>query len=134
MRVDFEHVVAHPVERVFAAMSDPSRRALWQEGTSDVELLTPGPAGLGTRWRETSRGVGTVALEVVGFARDALWEEAGVADGGEGRVTVRFRPDGAAATHLAITVELHLKGMKRLVEPALAPVISRQMPSDLARL
>ena len=134
MRIDLEHVVGHPVEQVFAAMSDPARRALWQESTSDVELLTPGPAGLGTRWREITRGIGTVTAEVVGFEENALWEEAHTADGGRGQVTVRFRPEGEAATHLTLTAELHLSGMKRLLEPVLEPVVRRQMPSDLARL
>jgi uncharacterized protein YndB with AHSA1/START domain len=134
VEIDLEHVVPHPVERVFALMSDPASRPLWQENTSDVEVLTPGPAGLGTRWRETTRGIGRVEGEVVGFEENALWEEAGTAGGGTGRVTVRFRAEGDGATRLAVRVELHLKGARRLMEPALAPLVSRQLPSDLERL
>lgn len=134
MRVDLDHVVPHPVERVFAVMSDPASRPLWQENTSDVEILTPGPTGLGTRWRERTRGIGAVQAEVVGFEENALWEEAGTADGGEGHVTVRFHPEGDGATRLTVLAELKLKGARRLMEPALAPLVSRQMPSDLERL
>lgn len=134
MRVDLEHVVAHLVDRVFAVMSDPASRPLWQENTSDVEVLTPGPTALGTRWRETSRGIGTVHAEVVGFEENALWEEAGTAAGGAGHVSVRFRPEGETATRLVVGVEVHLKGARRLMEPALAPLVSRQMLSDLTRL
>lgn len=134
MRVDLEHVIAHPPERVFAVLSDPSRRPSWQENTSDVTVLTPGPVGLGTRWRETSRGIGVIEAEVVGFAPGELWEEAGTADGGEGRITVRLRPGGEGSTHVAMTVELHLKGLRRVMEGALQPIVARQLPADLARL
>lgn len=134
MRVDLEHVIAHPVERVFAVLSDPARRPSWQENTSDVVILTPGPAGLGTRWRETSRGIGVVEAEVVGFEPGALWEEAGTAEGGEGRISVRLRPDGEGGTRVTMSVELHLKGLRRVMEGALQPIVARQMPQDLTRL
>ena len=134
MRVDLEHVIAHPPERVFAVLSDPARRPSWQENTSGVTVLTPGPTALGTRWRETSRGIGVVEAEVVGLEPAALWEESGTADGGEGRITVRLRPEGEGSTHLSVTVELHLKGLRRVMEGALAPIVARQMPEDLARL
>lgn len=134
MRVDLEHVLPHPVERVFAVMSDPRNRPLWQENTRDVEMLTPGPSGLGTRWREHTRGIGLVEGEVVGFQQNALWSERGVADGGTGRVTVAFSPEGQAATRLSIEIELILRGAKRLLEPALGPMVHHQMPRDLERL
>ncbi len=134
MRVELQHVIAHPVGRVFAVVSDPESRPLWQENTSDVVMLTPPPTGFGTRWREMSRGLGAIAAEVVGFEDGVLWEEAGSAEGGTGRVSVRFRDDGAAATHLTVVVEIHLRGARRLMEPALGGVVSRQMPSDLGRL
>ena len=50
MRVSVEHVVPHPVDRVFALVSDPSRRAEWQENTSDVQVEGPPPVAVGTRW------------------------------------------------------------------------------------
>ena len=134
MRVDHEHVIAHPADRVFAILSDPARRPLWQENTSGVVILTPGPTALGTRWREQNRGLGTVAAEVVGFEPAALWEEAGTADGGEGRLTVRLRSGGGGATHLTMTVELRLKGLRRVMEGALQPIVVRQVPENLARL
>lgn len=134
MRVDLEHVVAHPVERVFAFMSRPANRPLWQENTQSVEVLTDGESGLGTRWREVSRGIGAVEAEVVGFERDALWEEAGTARDGSGKVSVRFLAEGDDATRLRISVEMRLRGAKRLFEAALGPMISRQMPRDLQRL
>lgn len=136
MRVDLDHVVGHPVDRVFAFMADVRNRPRWQENTLDVEILGDGEPGLGMRWRETSKGIGTYEAEVVDFERDARWAEAATLDAGRGRIEVGFAPggDNGGATRLTIAVEINLRGTKRLMEPALGPMIRRQMPGDLARL
>jgi uncharacterized membrane protein len=136
VRVELDQVVGHPVGRVFAFMADVRNRPRWQENTRDVELLTDGEPGMGTRWRETVKGVGTYEAEVVGFAPEELWVEAADLEGGSGRIEVRFAPDGGGggSTRLGIAVEIRLRGRRRLMEPAIGPMIRRQMPSDLARL
>ena len=45
-----------------------------------------------------------------------------------------FAPDGDGATRVAMEVELNLKGLKRALEPAIAPMVRSQMPKDLDRL
>jgi uncharacterized protein YndB with AHSA1/START domain len=136
VKVELEHVVSHPVERVFAFMADVRNRPRWQENTQDVEVLTDGAPGPGMRWRETTRGVGTYEAEVVAFEPDALWTEAATLPGGSGRITVTFAPEGddAGATRVGVTVEISLRGTRKLMEPALGPMIRRQMPADLGRL
>lgn len=134
MRVAIEQVVGHPAVRVFAVISDPRNRPRWQENTSGVEVLTPGPTAVGTRWQEHSKGVGTVHAEVMALEPNVLWEEAGSADAGEVRVTIRLGPGGEGATRIGIDVEIHLHGARRLFESALAPMVSRQMASNLAQL
>jgi uncharacterized protein YndB with AHSA1/START domain len=135
VKVDLEHVVRHPVARVFAFMADVRNRPRWQENTHDVEPITGGEPGVGSRWRETVRGIGTYEAEVVAFERDRLWIEAADLEAGSGRIEVRFAPEGdGAATRVAVAVDIRLRGTKRLMEPALGPMIRRQMPADLARL
>lgn len=134
MRVSVEHVVPHPVDRVFALVSDPSRRAEWQENTSDVQVEGPLPVAVGTRWTEEQRGVGHVDAEVTALEPGRLYAERGDTSSGTGRVTVNFTPDGDGATHVAMEVELNLKGLKRALEPAIAPMVRSQMPKDLDRL
>lgn len=135
VKVELEHVVPHPPERVFAVISDPSRRPEWQENTSHVEMTGPGPVGVGTRWREVQRGAGRVEAEVVGFEPPRRWEEAGEAEAGGGRIAVGLEPaDGGGATRVTMAVELHLRGARRLMAPALEPMVRRQMPRDLDRL
>ena len=134
MRVSVEHVVHHPVDRVFALVSDPSRRAEWQENTRDVHVEGPLPVAVGTRWTEEQRGVGHVDAEITALEPGRLYAERGDTSSGTGRVTVTFAPDGEGATRVAMEVELNLKGLKRALEPALAPMVRSQMPKDLDRL
>jgi uncharacterized protein YndB with AHSA1/START domain len=136
VRVDLEHVVGHPVSQVFAAMADVRNRPVWQENTRDVVLLTDGAPAVGTRWRETMKGVGTYEAEVVAFEPDRLWIETADLEAGRGRIEVRFAPEGESeeATRLRIMVEIALRGTRKLMEPALGPMIRRQMPTDLDRL
>ena len=76
MHVTVDHVVPHPVDRVFAVITDPARRADWQENTSDVQREGDGPVGVGTRWTEHQRGVGHVAhAEGRGRAVERVEEE-----------------------------------------------------------
>jgi uncharacterized protein YndB with AHSA1/START domain len=135
VKVELEQVVPHPVERVFAVMSDVRNRPLWQENTRDVELLTDGEPRLGMRWRETSKGIGRYEAEAVAFERDRRWAEAATLDAGSARIEVTFAPEGdGRATRLGIAVEIKLRGTRRVMEPALGPMIRHQMPSDLKRL
>ena len=134
MKLRIECVVGHPADRVFAVISDPGNRPLWQGKTSDVEVLTPRPSAVGTRWREQTAGVGTVNAEVVGLEPDVLWQEAGTADAGEALVSVRLSPEGDGATRVSIDVEIRLHGARRMFTSALGPIVSRQMTADLAQL
>ncbi len=134
MKLHIERVMGHPADRVFAVISNPRNRPLWQDKTSDVEVLTQGPSAVGTRWREQTTGVGTVNAEVVGLEPDVLWQEAGTADAGEVLVSVRLSPEGDGATRVSVDVEIHLHGARRMLKSALGPIVSRQMTADLAQL
>jgi uncharacterized membrane protein len=134
VRVEVERTVRHPVDAVFRFMADPANRPRWQEHTQRVEMLTDGPIGLGARWRETTAGLGTYEAEVVGFEPGRLWVEEADTGRGRGRITVAFAPEGTAATHLTVTVEIHLRGARRVLGAAVAPLIGRQLPRDLERL
>lgn len=134
MHVSVEHVVPHPVDRVFAVVSDPTRRAEWQENTSDVQVAGPLPAAVGTRWTEEQRGVGHVEAEVTALEPGRRYAERGESSSGTGRISVTFTPDGDGATRVGMEVELTLKGLKKALEPAIAPMVRHQLPKDLDRL
>ena len=61
--VEVRRHVAAPVERVWALATDLEGSPRVVRGIEAVEVLTPGPFGVGTRWRETRRVFGRSATE-----------------------------------------------------------------------
>ncbi|MFI8100789.1 SRPBCC family protein [Streptomyces sp. NPDC086023] len=61
--VSVDRQVHAPLERVWRAMTDLESMPARLSGVEGVEVLTPGPFGLGTRWRETRRMFGREATE-----------------------------------------------------------------------
>lgn len=59
--------VAAPPERVFELATDLAGAAERIAGIDSVELLTDGPFGVGTRWRETRIMMGKSATEEMGI-------------------------------------------------------------------
>lgn len=61
--VEVRRHVSAPVERVWALATDLEGAPRVVRGIEAVEVLTPGPFGVGTRWRETRRVFGRSATE-----------------------------------------------------------------------
>ncbi|MGY1709393.1 SRPBCC family protein [Geodermatophilus sp. SYSU D00758] len=61
--VEVRRHAAAPVERVWAVATDLEGSPRVIGGIESVEVLTPGPFGVGTRWRETRRVMGRSATE-----------------------------------------------------------------------
>ena len=68
--------IAAPVHRVFQFFTDIGSGTPHVSGIKRIELLTPGPFGLGTRWRETREVLGvtdSAEMEVTSFERDKTY-------------------------------------------------------------
>ncbi|MFF5445773.1 SRPBCC family protein [Streptomyces sp. NPDC012888] len=61
--VSVEREIAAPADEVWQALTDLESMPLVLGGVDSVEVLTPGPFGVGTRWRETRRMFGKSATE-----------------------------------------------------------------------
>lgn len=93
-----ETVIARPIEQVFQAFSDLEHFAERVKGITRVELLTPGPMRLGTRFRETRVFMGkeaTETMEVSGFEPDRSYAVSAESQGTRFHSTFAFEPDGA---------------------------------------
>ena len=53
MQIVLETIIAAPATVVFSTLVDVGRWAQFMSGIGSVEILTPGPLALGTRFRET---------------------------------------------------------------------------------
>jgi len=68
--------IGAPVEAVFARFTDVQEGAAHVTGIKAVEMLTPGPFRLGTRWHETRKVLGRVdeaEMEVTAFEKDRTY-------------------------------------------------------------
>src|ERR1043166_9382389 len=70
IRIEGEVVIERPVEEVFDFVADARNEPRYNPRMLRAEKLTPGPIGLGTRFRDEVRSVGRpaeVTIEVVGY-------------------------------------------------------------------
>lgn len=118
--------IAAPVERVFAAASDPNEQLRWDSNTlRSVEALTPGPLVAGARYRGRFKGFGTVEYEFAEF--DAPQRFAHVARMPMGRMTHRFtfKPvDGG--TEITQTGSLDPNLLGRLLSPVVRAMLGKR--------
>jgi uncharacterized protein YndB with AHSA1/START domain len=118
--------IAAPIERVFAAASEPNEQLRWDRGTlRSVEQLTPGPLAAGARYRGRIKGFGTVDYEFAEY--DAPRRFAHVAAVPMGRMTDRFTftpvPGGTEVTQSG-TLDPNMLG--RLVPPLVRSMLSKR--------
>jgi len=89
--------VAAPPERVFAAATDFPNCADYIEGIQRVEMLTDGPVGKGTRFRETRKLFGkeaTEEMEIVEYDPPRSYVLGAESHGSRYRTELRFEPEG----------------------------------------
>lgn len=88
-----------PVERVFAAYTDLENAPSVISAIKRIEILTPGPVGVGTRFRETRVMMGKEATEEMTFAvfePGARYVLTAESHGSKYTTTFRFTPEGNA--------------------------------------
>jgi uncharacterized protein YndB with AHSA1/START domain len=64
INMEIKETIAAPPERVFATLTDLDGASAWMRGLVEIEKLTQGPFGAGTRWREVRRFMGQKASEI----------------------------------------------------------------------
>ncbi len=89
-----------PAAEVFAAASDFANAPQRISGIKKMEMLTEGPVGLGTRFRETRVMFGkeaTETMEVIDFQPGRSYTLGASSCGCEYRTTVSVRPTGSGS-------------------------------------
>jgi uncharacterized protein YndB with AHSA1/START domain len=124
--------IKSPPLRVFEFFADPHNRPHWQRSLKSVAVETPGRPRLGTRWRESPLGLGSVAMEITAFEAPYRWSERGSSSFGSLELTLTFAAE-ASGTEVLLTSDLVLRAPLLLLEPLLKPLLRREMKQDLAR-
>lgn len=117
-------IEASPVE-VFDFCSDLRNELVWNPNAEQVDKLTDGPVGLGTRFRARWANAGEVIVEVFEFDRPKRWATRSVARGME----VVFR--GAVSeengrTRYVARMEVRPRGLAWLYAPLALLAMHRQ--------
>lgn len=97
--------VAAPPERVFAAYADIANAPSRIKSILRVEVLTPGPVGVGTKFKETRKMFGkecTETMEFTAFEPNERDEIGALTCGVEIRMEFRFTPE-AGGTRVDVT-------------------------------
>ncbi len=90
------HRSVAPPDRIWEVASDFARAADRIKAITKVEMLTPGPVGVGTRFREW-RGRHDVDMEIVAWSPPRSYSLRGYAMGTEFMSEIRCVPDPARA-------------------------------------
>jgi uncharacterized membrane protein len=125
--------IARSAEDVFDYWVDLAREPEWNPKARQVEKLTDGPVGLGTRFEGEYLKGDTMTIEYVRFERPLAWATVGRSPRldvkGEGRIS--DREDGV---RLVMRMELSPKGALRLLLPILGGFMRRQQERNLAAI
>jgi hypothetical protein len=122
-RVTVTRRVEAPPATVFALFSDFENAAGRVTAIKKIELLTPGPVGVGTRFRETRVVFGreaTEEMEVTAFEPGRHYALTARSCGAEYRSGLHFRPDGSGTVVEASFEARPLTLLARLLSPLTA--------------
>ncbi|MEI7849340.1 MAG: SRPBCC family protein [Chloroflexota bacterium] len=133
---DLSTLVDRPMPEVFTFLSNPLNLPKWQMMIANIEQVTPGAPGVGSKYK--------VAAEIMGRKIDGLMElttlepptrfgftnQAGPM---QVTVTVSLKPAGTG-THITLNAQGNPGGVFKIAESLLAGQVKTQMESNLARL
>lgn len=88
-------IVAAPIDRVFEVFTDLAHSAERVSNIQEIEMLTTGPFGLGTRWLETREVMTQIAsaeMEVTAFERNRTYTVTHHKAGGRIDALFTFQP------------------------------------------
>lgn len=112
--------IAQPPERVFAIFSDLENAARNVRGIESLTLLSDGPVGVGTRFRETRVLFGkqaTEEMEVTEFVFPLRYTVEADSCGSHFKTTFRFSP-GDGGTDVFVDIEVEPRSLAaRLMRP-----------------
>lgn len=135
MEFELTVVIERPLEDVFAFFRDIDQHAGQKNTIVPVyDKVTPGPVGVGTRYREVVQVLpfvtGEILTEVVGYEPGRRLAYRYVALGMKGELTYRF---GAVegGTHLVQQQSLWPTGLLRLLSPMIGALFSRMIERRL---
>jgi hypothetical protein len=130
--------IDRPPDAVAAYEFDPANDPRWIGGVREVERLTGGPVGVGSRVRRLGSFLGRRiewVMDVVAMEPARRLQMHAVRSPFPMDVTYELAPsDGGRATDASIRIRGEAKGMYGLLGPLTPVMVRRSVQSDLKRL
>jgi hypothetical protein len=121
IRGTVEVIVNTRPEAAFAFISDPRSELDWNRDARQVEKLSPGAIGVGSRFRGTYQGAGTFEIEVTAYAPSQRTTSVGRSKFLEYELTDEFEAV-AGGTRIRRSMVGRFKGPMQLLEPLMSGV------------
>ncbi|HEX4607664.1 MAG TPA: SRPBCC family protein [Urbifossiella sp.] len=131
----FTTLIAAPVPAVFAAFIDFGNAPSRVKDIVRLEVLTSGPVGVGTKFKETRVMFGreaTETMELTAFEPNQLFELTAASCGAEFRTRFTFSPDGPG-TRVGVEVQTAAKSFYAKLFRPLAYLMMGTMKSCIRR-
>ncbi len=132
-----EVIVDRPHAEVAAYIVDPSTHRAWMGDVADIEALTAGAVGVGSRYRYLIKK-GSMAINltmrVVTLSDRAV--EYATEPGGplDWQAKIGFEPIDAGRTRVTSTGSISMRGLRRLLEPFMAREVRSGEAAELTAL
>jgi uncharacterized protein YndB with AHSA1/START domain len=127
-----EILIGRPAETVFDAVADERTEPRYNPQVRGVELLTPEPLGVGTRFRAQA-GSAAMTIEITGYDRPRRFDSTTRMGAMDIDYTLTFEPI-EAGTRMHWLFELHPRGALRALRPAVEAMGRRQERRNWALL
>jgi uncharacterized protein YndB with AHSA1/START domain len=111
--VTVSNEIAAPIDRVFQIFTDIEHGPAHVSGIKKLDMMTPGPIRVGTRWLETREVMGrldTAEMEITAFERNRMYTITHRKAGVRIDTTFWFEPSGER-TKVTVEFELDSAGL-----------------------
>jgi hypothetical protein len=128
IRIEGEIVINRPVDEVFDFVADARNEPRYNPRMLRAEKLTPGPIGLGTRFRDEIKSMGRpaeITIEIIGYERPRRLTDSIGMSTMEIRGGLTFDPV-PAGTRMRWSWEMMPRGAFKVLTPLVARIGRRQ--------
>lgn len=136
INLDLGTLIDRPVQDVFAFIANPANMSKWNSAVVNMEQITPGAVGMGTKFRTVGEILGRRIegeMQVIAFEPDSRYGFQMNAGPLQVNVTLTFKTVGTG-TKLSLNAQGNPGGVFKLAEGVLVGRVKSMMEENLARL
>ena len=136
INIDLGTLIDRPVKDVFAFVANPNNMSKWNSAVVDLQQITPGDVGVGTKFKSTGELMGRRIegeMQVIAYEPDTKCGFQVQAGPMQVNLTMMFKTVGTG-TKVSLNAQGNPAGFFKLAEPVMAGRVKSLMEENLARL